>query len=131
MAPPVVQMSMAGHAPAPVPVAPMTSTFPIRPSTAGGAAGTVSVTLAGGIAHYHIVVTGLRPGSTHAIHDHLGFCGAAGTSNHLTVLAIPTANPAGVITVDASVPAADAGSGRIVIVYATASATVISGCADL
>ncbi|TMC49968.1 MAG: hypothetical protein E6J14_07155 [Chloroflexi bacterium] len=119
------------HAPPPAAMVPMTAVFAIRPSSAGGAGGSVSVTLSGGTAHYHLVVTGLRPGSTHAIHDHLGSCAAAGSSNHLTVLAVPTASPAGVITVDTSVRAVDAGSGRIVIVYATANATVISGCADL
>jgi len=131
MAPPVAQMVMPVHAPPPVPIVPMTAVFAIRPSMAGGAGGSVSVTLSGGAARYQLVVTGLRPGSTHAIHDHLGSCAAAGSSNHLTVLAVPTASPAGVITVDTSVPAMDAGSGRIVIVYATANATVISGCADL
>ena len=92
---------------------------------------TVTVTASGGAAHLHIVVTGLAPGSTHAIHDHLGSCGMAARSIHLTVLAVATAGMDGVISVTVAVPAFDAGAGRIVLVYATPVPSVIIGCATL
>src|SRR5438270_486350 len=59
----------------PVPAQPMaasSTTFAIRPRVPGGPSGSVTVTTAGGAERYAIVVRGLAPGSTHAIHDHLG-----------------------------------------------------------
>lgn len=116
---------------APAPPSPSSTSFPIHAVGGSSTGGTVTVTMSGGAAHLHIVVTGLAPGSTHAIHDHLGTCAAAGSSTHLTVLAVATAGMDGVISVSVQVPAFDAGSDRIVIVYATSANAVISGCADL
>ena len=113
------------------PIAVSSTTFPIRPLVAGGPSGAVTVTTADGAVRYHIVVRGLVPGSAHAIHDHLGFCGDAGVSDHLRVLAIVTADPSGTAAVDTAVPMFDAGAGRIVIVYASPSPALITGCADL
>ena len=118
----------------PVPAQPMaasSTTFPIRPRVPGGPSGSVTVTTAGGAERYHIVVRGLAPGSTHAIHDHLGICGDANVSAHLRVLAVPTADATGTAVVDTVVRAFDAGAGRIVIVYASAIPALITGCAEL
>lgn len=84
-----------------------------------------------GTEHYHIVISGLMPGSSHAVHDHLGFCSGAGGSKPLRVLAVATADRFGTITIDTTVPAFDAGAGRIVIVYASTAPVLITGCADL
>jgi hypothetical protein len=91
----------------------------------------VTVMVVGDVARYHVVVSHLSPGSVHAIHDHVGACGAANRSRHLSVLGITRADAAGVISLDTSVSRAEAGSGRIVIVYATASPDVVTGCASL
>jgi hypothetical protein len=118
----------------PVPAQPMaasSTTFPIRPLVEGGPSGAVSVTTAGGAVRYRIVIHGLAPGSSHAIHDHLGFCGGANVSDHLRVLAVSTADGSGTVVVDTLVPAFDAGTGRIVIVYASPIPARITGCADL
>ena len=106
-------------------------TFPIRPLVAGGPSGSVTVSSSSDAVHYHIVINGLMPGSSHAVHDHLGSCSTAGRSEHLSVLAVDTADPSGTITLDTSVPAVDSGTGRIVIVYASPATEVITGCADL
>ena len=71
--------------------------------------------------------SGLRPPAA----MRLGFCGTAGRSEHLSVLAVATADPSGTITLDTSVPAVDAGAGRIVIVYASPAPVLITACADL
>jgi hypothetical protein len=97
----------------------------------GGAAGTISVVLTNGVARYHVVVTGLAPGSAHTIHDHAGTCGGSLSSRHLSVLVTASADARGVLVFDATVPASDFGAGRIVIVYQSARATVIAGCATL
>lgn len=105
--------------------------FAIRPLVAGGATGTVTtVTSAAGV-HYHVVVTGLAPGSAHTVHDHAGSCSSASTSVHLTVLATATADSRGVITFDATVPAFFFGPTRILIVYSSARPVLITGCATL
>ena len=96
-----------------------------------GAAGTVTVALAGGVAHYHVVVTGVVPRSEHTIHDHAGTCAGGLTSTHLSVLAVVTADSNGVAVFDATVPAREFGAGRIVLVYQSARASVIAGCATL
>ena len=83
------------------------------------------------VGQLQIVVRGLVPGSVHAIHDHLGNCGAANASQHLTVLAISRANGAGVISVTVPVSQFLMGANRIVIVYQTAAPNLITGCADL
>jgi len=116
--------------PRPQPVA-GSQTFPIAALGNSGVGGTVTVSVDGGTADYAVTITGLRPGSTHAVHDHLGGCAAASRSTHLIVLATRTANMAGVISFAVRVPGFDAGSGRIVIVYATSAAAVITGCANL
>jgi hypothetical protein len=76
-------------------------------------------------------VTGLAPRSAHTIHDHAGTCGGSLSSRHLAVLAVTTADANGVIVFDVAVPTSDSGTGRIVIVYQSARATVIAGCAAL
>jgi hypothetical protein len=106
-------------------------TVPIRPLVPGGPTGSTTVSSSSGTVRYHIVISGLVPGSSHAVHDHLGFCGGAGRSEHLRVLAVATADRSGTITVDTAVPAFDAGAGRIVIVYASSAPVLITGCADL
>jgi hypothetical protein len=106
--------------------------FAIVPVRSPGAGGSVTVTAAGvGAVHYHVVVTGLAPGSTHTIHDHRGNCAAAAASAHLSTLATTAADAGGVIALDETVSATLAGPGRIVIVYAGASQAVIIGCAQL
>ncbi len=110
---------------------PAAATFAITPLFPGGAAGMITVVVARGVAHYHGVVTGLVPGSAHTIHDHAGTCAGSLGSRHLAVLATASADARGALTFDASVPAFDYGSGRIVIVYQSARATVIAGCAAL
>jgi hypothetical protein len=115
----------------PPPPPPPSTTFPIVPLTARGASGSVVVTLSGNVARYHLDVTGLAPGSVHTIHDHLGACSRAAATPHLTVLTTMAADSTGAIVADVTVPAADAGPNRIVIVYSTGSATVVTGCADL
>jgi len=80
---------------------------------------------------YHIEITGLVPGSTHTIHDHRGSCAAANLSAHLSTLATATADGAGRIRVDTTVPSFEFGSGRIVIVYDSARPVLITGCALL
>jgi hypothetical protein len=109
----------------------MSSSFAINPLTAGGAGGSVVVTIAGSVARYHLDVTGLVPGSVHTIHDHLGACSRAGSTVHLTVLTTQAADGSGAIVADVTVPAGDAGANRIVIVYANANPAFITGCADL
>lgn len=108
-----------------------TSTFAIHPSTAGGSAGSVTVATAAEAVRLHVVLTGLAPGSAHAVHDHLGSCAGAGGSRHLRTLAVVTAGADGVGVADATVPPFDAGAGRIVIVYASPSPDIVTGCADL
>ena len=108
-----------------------TQMFAIVPVVAGGPSGTVTVTASGSSVRYHVVVTGLAPGSLHTIHDHLGRCSSAGSSEHLTVLATPAANGEGVIDFQTTVGPFLAGAGRIVIVYSNAIANLITGCADL
>jgi hypothetical protein len=115
----------------PLPPAPVPTTFAITPLTAGGAGGSVMVTLSGGVARYHLTVTGLVPGSVHTIHDHLGSCTRAASTMHLAVLTTQAADGGGSIIADVTVPARDAGTGRIVIVYSSASPAVVTGCADL
>jgi hypothetical protein len=105
--------------------------FPLRPLVAGGPSGSVTSTAPSGTVRLHIVLSGLVPGSSHAVHDHLGVCSDAGRSEHLRVLAISTADRSGTIIIDTAVPAFDAGAGRIVIVYATPTPALITGCADL
>ena len=105
--------------------------FAITPLFPGGAAGTITVVLMNGEARYHGVVTGLAPGSAHTIHDHAGTCGGSLSSRHLSVLVTASADARGVLVFDATVPASDFGAGRIVIVYQSARATVIAGCATL
>jgi hypothetical protein len=116
---------------APPPPPPATAGFAIVPLTAGGAGGSVTVTLSGGVARYHLVVTGLVPGSVHTIHDHLGLCARAASTTHLAVLTTQAADAGGTIVADTTLPARDAGNGRIVIVYSSASPAFITGCADL
>jgi hypothetical protein len=116
---------------APVHVVTASTPFTIRPLFPGGAAGTVTVTTSATGVHFHIEVTHLVAGSVHAIHDHRGICGAANRSGHLSVLAVLTAGPAGVIAFDATVPAFQSGVGRIVIVYDSALPVLITGCAAL
>ncbi len=106
-------------------------TFAITPLFAGGAAGTITVLLMNGVARYHGVVTGLVPGSAHTIHDHAGTCSGSLGSRHLAVLVNASADARGVLAFDAIVPAADFGAGRIVIVYQSARASLIAGCATL
>lgn len=133
--------SVSAPSPAPVaavraatqtqPMAASATVFPIRPLVPGGPSGMVTVTHAGGGARLRIVVHGLAPGSPHAIHDHLGVCGEANVSDHLRVLGVPVADATGTAIVDTVVPAFDAGTARIVIVYASAVAAVITGCAGI
>lgn len=78
-----------------------------------------------------MVITGLSPGSTHAVHDHLGSCTSANTTAHLSVLAVATADARGTIVFDTGVPASQAGAGRILIVYLSSRPNLIVGCADL
>ena len=108
-----------------------TQTFAFVPLVAGGPSGSVTVTTSGSSVTYHVVVTGLTPASSHTIHDHLGRCSAAASSQHLAVLATPVANGAGVIDFRTAVGPFLAGAGRIVIVYSNASPNLIVGCADL
>lgn len=115
----------------PMAAGPSTETFTITPAIAGGATGNVTVTRASRTVRYHIVVTGVAPNSTHAIHDHLGSCAQAGVSQHLMTLDVATAGRGGDLVVDLAVPSFDAGAGRILLVYTSASPTVISGCAQL
>lgn len=105
--------------------------FAILPLFPAGAAGTITVVLAGGVAQYHVVVTGLVPRSVHTVHDHAGSCATGLSSTHLGVLAVATADGRGVAVFDATVPARDYGAGRIVLVYQSARATIIAGCATL
>jgi hypothetical protein len=127
---PVVQpRAPSGPASTPAHAAPMA--FVITPLFPAGAGGTVSVVVTNGLAHYHLEVTGLVPGSAHTIHDHGGSCAGGLASRHLVVLATASADSRGVIAVDATVPAVDFGPGRIVLVYQGARATVIAGCATL
>ncbi|MBV9101382.1 MAG: hypothetical protein JOZ46_02050 [Candidatus Dormibacteraeota bacterium] len=113
------------------PPAPASFSFAIVPRFAGGAGGTVTATPMADRVHYHVVVTGLVPGSAHTVHDHVGSCGGANLSRHLSVLATGVANGAGSLTFDATVPAFEFGSGRIVIVYDSARPVLITGCAAL
>jgi hypothetical protein len=107
------------------------ATVRIRPLVPGGPMGSTTISSSSGTVHYHIVISGLMPGSAHAVHDHLGFCSGAGRSEHLRVLAVATADRSGTINIDTAVPAFDMGAGRIVIVYASSAPTLIIGCADL
>jgi len=124
--------SMAMHLTAPMP-APQTSasSFAIRPVVGGGSSGSVTVMRSAAGVRYHVVITGLTPGSSHAVHDHQGSCSNANRSTHLSVLTIAAGNPAGTIVFDTSVSTFEAGPGRIVIVYSSPSPTLITGCADL
>ena len=106
-------------------------TFPIAPLVAGGPSGSVTMTTSGSSIRLDVVVAGLVPGSRHTIHDHLGRCSSASSSEHLTVLATPVANSSGVIDFETTVGPILAGAGRIVIVYSSASTNLITGCADL
>jgi len=106
-------------------------TFAIAPLVPGGAMGSVNAQPAGNIVSYHVVVTGLVPGSTHTIHDHSGSCTNANGSAHLSVLATTVADSSGVVAFDTTVPAFEFGAGRIVIVYETGSPLRIIGCASL
>ena len=118
--------------PKPQPAMPPTSaTFAITPLFPLGAAGTITAVNLSRGAHYHVTVTGLAAGSAHTIHDHAGTCGSASTSRHLAVLATATADSHGVIIFDTTVPSADFGAGRIVIVYDSARPLLITGCAAL
>lgn len=145
-APPVPTPSpspKAAPAPTAIPVAPATpvatapvasprvSAFAIEPRFPGGAGGTVVAAATSRGVHYHVVVTGLVPGSAHTIHDHLGTCSASPGSRHLAVLDTSTADSRGTIVIDTTVPAFDFGANRIVIVYNTASPQLITGCAAL
>jgi hypothetical protein len=91
----------------------------------------VTVTLFAGEVLYHVVVSGLVPGSVHAVHDHLGSCTAINRSTHLAVLTIGSANSAGALVFDRVVPAFDFGHNRIMIIYNSAQASVVTGCASL
>ena len=108
-----------------------TSVFAILPLLAGGPRGSVAVSTSAAGTRYHVVITGLTPGSGHTVHDHLGSCGSAATSTHLRVLTTAAADSQGSIVFDTAVPSTDAGAGRIVIVYNTTRANLIVGCADL
>lgn len=114
-----------------MPAAPPAQSFAIAPVGGSGVGGTVEISASGSSARYQVAVTGLRPGSTHAVHDHLGTCAGLAQSEHLTVLDIGTASMSGSIGFTTTVSSFDAGSDRIVIVYATASTGVVVGCADL
>jgi hypothetical protein len=133
--PPPSTVVPATARPTPAPMQPMTasmsSTFAIRPLVGGGPNGSVTVTTSNGGVRYHVVVSGLAPGSRHTIHDHLGRCSNAGGSQHLDVLATLAADGSGVIVIDRSVGAFLSGPGRIVIVYSNATTDLITGCADL
>lgn len=91
----------------------------------------VTVTLFAGVVLYHVVVSGLVPGSVHAVHDHLGSCMAINRSTHLAVLTISSANSTGKLVFERVVPAFDFGHNRIIIIYNTAQATLVTGCASL
>jgi hypothetical protein len=103
----------------------------ITPLFPGGAAGTITVAASSGGVHYHVIVMGLVAGSVHTIHDHAGACGSANRTRHLAVLVTATADSHGVIVFDTTVPSADFGAGRIVIVYDSARPLLITGCATL
>ena len=125
-------VTTAPPAPMVVAIAPVSpSSFAIRPLVGGGPDGSVTTSMSGMGSHLHIVITGLTPGSTHAVHDHLGNCSSASTTVHVAVLAVATADPRGTIVIDAAVPASESGSGRIVIVYLSSRPNLIVGCADL
>ncbi len=84
-------------------------TFAIMPLFPAGAAGTITVVLAGALVHYHVVVTGLVPRSAHTVHDHAGSCASGLTSRHLGVLAVVAADAHGVAVFDATVAAREFG----------------------
>ena len=88
-------------------------------------------TSGGGTVRYTVLISGLAPGSPHTVHDHLGRCADIEQSRHLTVLAVGTASSEGVIDLSLTESAFLAGSGRILLVYATAAADTVTGCADL
>jgi hypothetical protein len=111
------------------PQAPLT--FAIMPLFPAGAGGTITVVLAGAVVHYHVIVTGLVPRSSHTVHDHSGTCAGGLSSTHLGVLAVATADAHGVAIFGATVPAREYGADRIVLVYQSARATIIAGCATL
>ncbi|HEY6378684.1 MAG TPA: hypothetical protein VI316_05845 [Candidatus Dormibacteraeota bacterium] len=134
LAPALVTPAPVVRTPAPTPPPPPASTariVAILPLVAGGASGSVTEVTGAGGRRLQITVQGLAPGSVHAIHDHLGSCGGANASQHLTVLAIATADSAGMIRITVPVSSFLFGAGRIVIVYQTASPKLITGCADL
>lgn len=124
-------------APSPVPAGPAAaapqamSTAPIRAQLAGGPGGGVTTVTSAAGSRLHVVVTGLSPGSTHAVHDHLGSCATASISRHLAVLAVAVADAGGTIVFDVTVPVSESGPGRIVIVYLGSRPNLIVGCADL
>lgn len=133
---PVAQATPTAPPSTPSPPRPMVErppamTFAIMPLFPAGASGTIAVVVTGGVAHYHGEVAGLVPGSAHTIHDHAGTCQGGLSSRHVAVLVTAAADPRGVIVFDVTVPAADFGAGRIVLVYQSARASVIAGCATL
>jgi hypothetical protein len=118
--------------PVPAPAAPpRVSNFAIQPRFPGGARGNVAAVVTSNGVHYHVVVTGLVPGSAHTIHDHFGTCSGSSGSRHLAILNTSTADSSGMIVFDTTVPAFDFGANRIVIVYNSASPQLITGCAAL
>ena len=108
------------------------STFPIRAVGGARAGGSVTISTSGGdIVRYTVLISGLSPGSLHTVHDHLGRCADIEQSQHLAVLAVAAASSEGVIDLNLTESAFLAGSGRILLVYATAAANSVTGCADL
>jgi hypothetical protein len=128
---PAPTLRTAAPPPPPPPPASSARTVAILPLVTGGASGSVTELSGAGGLRLQVTVQGLVPGSVHAIHDHLGGCGGANASEHLTVLTIATADSAGMIRVTVPVSSFLTGAGRIVIVYQTASPRLITGCADL
>jgi hypothetical protein len=115
----------------PPPAVSNVTTYAITAVASGGPTGTVSATPGSMTVTLRVMVLGLAPRSVHTIHDHLGNCASASASRHLSVLATATADAAGILSFEVTVPMFQAGSGRIVIVYADARAAVITGCAQL
>jgi hypothetical protein len=129
----ILPAATAVPAPQPQPptARPAPMTLAITPLFPGGAAGSVTVVSSSRSVHYHVIVSGLVPGSAHTVHDHVGKCGSASRGMHLAVLATATADSHGVIVFDTTVSPFDFGAGRIVIVYDTARPILITGCAML
>lgn len=124
---------MAAPERTPAPPSPRSAsiTFAINPLFPDGARGSVTAAASADGVQYHVVVRNLIPGSTHTIHDHLGSCAASNRSRHLAVLDTSRADKAGTIVFDTTVPTSDFGTGRIVIVYDSASPLLITRCATL